>query len=58
MIADIAHGHADGADILFLVATILFIIAAIVEVVVKPVVLNMLLLFAGLACVALAWLLL
>ena len=58
MIADIAHGHVDGADLLFLIAAIVFIIAAIVEVVVKPVVLNMLLLFVGLACVALAWLIL
>jgi hypothetical protein len=58
MIADVASGHVDGADVLFLIAVILFIIAAVVEVAVKPVVLNMLLLFAGLACTALALLIL
>jgi hypothetical protein len=29
MIADIAHGHVDGADVLFLIAAIIFGIAAI-----------------------------
>ena len=58
MIADISHGHVDGSDLLLLVAVIVFVLAAVVEVIVKPVVLNQLLLFVGLACVSLAWLIL
>lgn len=58
MLSDISHGHVDGADLLLLVAVIVFILAAVVEVIVKPVVLNQLLLFVGLACVSLAWLIL
>jgi hypothetical protein len=28
MLADIAHGHVDGADVLFLIALIVFVVTA------------------------------
>ena len=57
MLADIAHGHVDGADILFLIAIIVFVVAAAVYWAVGKA-LAPALACVGLACVAFAWLLL
>jgi hypothetical protein len=46
------------ADVFFLIATIVFIIAFVVRLMVRPVPVDMLLVAAGLACVALGWLVL
>lgn len=61
MIADIAHSHVDAADVLFLIAAIVFAIACVINWVggaiaarVNPLTLA----FAGLALIAFAWLLL
>lgn len=56
VLADIAHGHTDGADILFLIALIVFIVGGVLALMEKAI--TMVLLFGGLACVALAWVLL
>jgi hypothetical protein len=56
MLADIASGEVDWADVLFLVAFILFVIVTIMAVMRRA--FEPALLAAGLACVALAWLLL
>ena len=53
---DIAHGHIFGADLCFLIAVILFVVAAVYTVKEKAYV--MALVSAGLAFVALAWLIL
>jgi hypothetical protein len=56
MLADIASGEVDTADVLFLIAFILFVIAAVMAAMVKSI--DQVIMRAGFACVALAWLLL
>lgn len=62
MIADISHGHVTLADWLFLIAAVVFVLAAILSAstaVARPSWLNTVTLTAvGLACVAVAWLVL
>jgi hypothetical protein len=61
MISDIAHGHIDGADICFLVAAILFGVATLLRVMVRPPgerSLDAIFIAAGLTLVAIAWLIL
>lgn len=61
MIADVASGNAGLADILFLVGFILFVIAAVAEVIARPSPPSpwwRLLVASGLACMALGWLVL
>lgn len=60
MIADIAHGHVDGADILFLVAAIVFGIAAIAVYIRQAVPRDWVpaLVPVGLCLLAIAWLIL
>ena len=60
MVADIASGNTGFADVMFLVAFVLFVIALIMELMVRP---NAspwwrIPVAAGLACVALGWLVL
>ena len=50
-------GNFDAADICFLIATILFAIAFVVRVIMKPIPIDFTLVAAGLTAVALAWLL-
>jgi hypothetical protein len=59
MIATIASGHADFADVMFLIAFILFAIEFVIRLV-RPAnwPFDMLLVVAGLACLALGWLVL
>jgi len=54
----IINGNFDFADILFAVAFITFLIAFIVRVLLRPIPLAETLIAAGLACVALGWLVL
>lgn len=54
----IFSGSYNLADILFLIGAIVFIIAFIIRLMVKPIPLDMVLVAAGLACVALGWLVL
>jgi len=54
ILADISTGHHAGADVLFLVAVILFCVMAVIAAVERAV--PTVLLAVGLACVALAWL--
>jgi len=56
MLADIASGEVDTADVLFLIAFILFVIATVMAAMAKAV--DSVIVRAGFACVALAWLLL
>ena len=56
MLADIASGEVDLADILFLIAFILFVLGTILAIMRKG--FESALVWAGLACVALGWLLL
>jgi hypothetical protein len=58
MLADISTGNTGFADVMFLVALVLFVIAAIVAF--KPIgdINAMVLSCLGLACLALAWLVL
>jgi|KBSMisStaDraftv2_1062788.scaffolds.fasta_scaffold753702_3 hypothetical protein len=56
VLATIAEGEADWADILFLVAFLLFVAGAVYDAMKH--VYSGVVMFAGLACVALAWLLL
>jgi hypothetical protein len=61
VIADVASGNTGLADILFLVGFILFVIAAVAEVIARPSPPSpwwRLLVAAGLACVSLGWLVL
>lgn len=59
MIADISHGHVTFADWFFLIAAVLFVLAAVLAAsarVERPTWLNTATLTAlGLACVAVAW---
>ena len=55
MIATISSGHADLADVLFLVAFILFVIVFVLKLVGVPIPPKVDLIAAGLACLALAW---
>ena len=54
----IASGHATGADWLFLIAAILFGLAALLPLRVRPVAVESMLLPVGLCLVAIAWLIL
>ena len=57
MIADgIASGHVTAADVCFLIALIVFVLAAVISIRVKMVYID--LVATGLAAVALGWLLL
>jgi len=56
MLADIASGEVDTADVLFLIAFILFVISAVMAAMARSI--DQVILRAGFACVALAWLLL
>ena len=56
MIADIESGNVDLADILFLVAVVLFVVGGVMAFKVEAVWATVI--SAGLACVALAWLVL
>lgn len=64
MIADIAHGHVDAADVLFLIAVILFGLAFVLNVLgaatasLPPRFNSSTIMLAGLTSLALAWLLL
>ena len=62
MIADISHGHITLADWLFLIAAVLFVLAAALAgyaTAARPAWLNTTTLTAvGLACIAVAWLVL
>ena len=55
MLSSIAQGHVDLADILFLIAFIVFCVAFVIEVMIRPVVLDRLCITAGLALIALGW---
>lgn len=55
MIATISSGHADLADVLFLVAFILFVIVFALKLAGVPIPPKVDLIAAGLACLALAW---
>lgn len=55
MIAAISEGHADLADVLFLVAFILFAIVFVLHLLGVPIPPKVDLIAAGLACLALAW---
>jgi hypothetical protein len=54
----VINGNLNFADIMFLAAVIIFIIGAVLAAMIKPVALWTVLLFAGLACVSLGWLVL
>jgi hypothetical protein len=56
ILADIAHGNTNWADVFFLIAVVLFVAGAIVAVMVKT--FYAAVLAAGLAFVALGWLVL
>jgi hypothetical protein len=56
MLATLVEGKTDLADVLFLVAMILFIVCAVIHAMAKQI--TGTILCAGLACVALAWLVL
>ena len=58
LIADIAHGHVDAADVLFLIAAIVFVIDAVSPYVPTTATVKVRLVSVGLALVAVAWLLL
>jgi len=55
VIAAISEGHADLADVLFLVAFILFVIVFLLKLFGVPIPAKVDLIAAGLACLALAW---
>lgn len=57
MIADISHGHVDLADVLFLIAAILFAVRAVIDLVRSGEV-EVVLLPVGLTLLAVAWLVL
>jgi hypothetical protein len=56
VLADISTGHHAGADVLFLIAVLLFIVLAVVAAVERTI--PMVLVAAGLAAVSLGWLVL
>lgn len=56
MLADIAHGEVNAADIMFLIAVILFVVAVVIRVMART--FDSAIVAAGLAFVALGWLLL
>lgn len=58
MLADIAHGETGFADIMFLVAFILAVIAVIVRLMVRPVPVDGVLMAAAVAALSLGWLVL
>lgn len=55
MISDIATGKTNLADLLFLLAFIVFVFGAIMSMTVRPIHMQWLLAFAGVALLALAW---
>ena len=58
MLSDIAHGHVDGADIMFLIAAILFGIVTVLRAMSTPKPIDGILVAAGLCLVSVAWLIL
>jgi hypothetical protein len=54
----IFHGNLNAADIFFLIATIVFAIALIFRLTIRPIPIDGVLIATGFVCVALAWLLL
>lgn len=58
MIADIATGHHGLADVLFLLAAIVFVLEVVVLVVNRPAITSGVLPAVGLALIALGWLVL
>lgn len=58
MLADIASGHVDAADVLLLIAAIIFGVAALLPLRVRPIVLDAFLIPAGLCLVSVALLVL
>lgn len=50
-------GNFNFADVMFLVAFIVFVIAAVIRLLAKPIAIDFVLVAVGLACVSLAWLL-
>lgn len=55
MLAEIIHGHVDLADVLFMVAFILFAVVFVLKLLAVALPAKLDLLVAGLACLALAW---
>jgi ABC-type dipeptide/oligopeptide/nickel transport system permease component len=55
MLAEISHGHADLADVLFLVAFVLAVIAGVIMGMAKPRLIDHVLMYATLALLALAF---
>jgi len=51
----VVSGKVTAADILFLIATIVFAIAFVVRIMVRPVPIDSVMIAAGLFCVALGW---
>jgi hypothetical protein len=58
LLAEIANGERTFADVLFLVAFILAVIAMIVRVIAKPIPIDMVLMAAAVAALSLGWLVL
>jgi hypothetical protein len=58
MIAEIASGHVDAADVLFLIAAIVFGVAVLLRLLVRPLTIEAMLIPAGLCLVSVAWLVL
>jgi hypothetical protein len=58
LLADISSGHADGAEWLFLIAAILFLVAGLLAMFKRPDPTSGALVPFGLMCVAVAWLIL
>jgi hypothetical protein len=54
----IVHGKITAADLFFLIAVILFAIAFVVRLTIRPVPIDSLMIAGGLFCIALGWLLL
>jgi len=52
------QGNLDFADILFLVAAVVFAIAFVLRVLVRPIPLDSVMIAAGLTCLAIGWLVL
>lgn len=58
LFADIAHGETTLADVLFLIAAVVFFISFIIKVLKNPPALDDVLIPAGLCLVSIAWLVL
>lgn len=55
MLSAISQGHADLADLLFLIAFIVFVIGVVITAITHPLPLISLVLYSGLALLALGW---